>query len=387
MTHPLVPERDQGLYLYGRELVKVKTLRSLSISDIHLGHPKTSTEHILTNLRRELPDQAWMDEVDILYIVGDLFDRLLDFNSGSAFAIKRWIKSLLKMCKRRDIVLRVLEGTPAHDRQQNRWFVEANADIGADLKYIDTLCIEHIDRFGIDVLYIPDEWKHETDAIWQDVTLALSQAGLEQVDFTLIHGTMDYQVPAAFGIPTHVTQRYLDITRHYIFTGHIHQSSVYERSLCNGSFDRLCHGDEGRKGYWDVTITPNGDQIVFRENHNAKIYRSIDVRELGDDYHTALEALRELPEDSHIRLEVNADSPALAALDVIRKQYPLFHWTVKSHDRADVQKNLFRDTRGQFQQTDFTRDNLPQILMDRIRSKYTDADLIAQCEAILLENL
>lgn len=363
--------------------------RILSISDVHLGHSKTQTSHILKNLYAAVPDQAWMDEVDLIIIAGDLFDQLLDFNDPNAFLIKRWMRWFLSMCKRRKIKVHVLEGTSSHDYTQNKWMLEVNETVEADLLYIDTLSIVHDDDLKLDILYIPDEWRgNQTDETWKDAVAALQNAGLQQVDFTVIHGTMHYQVPPHFGIQTHNTDRYLEITRHYVLTGHIHQSAVYnQRALSNGSFDRLTHGDEGRKGYWDLDIRPTGDKVVFRENPGAKIYRTIDVRELGHEFNEAFLTLHELPDDSHIRLEVNSDSPALAALDVIKKTYPLLNWTTKKADRADVQKNLFQDTRGQFQQTNFTRQNLPQILMERIRQRHTDPALLAMCEAELNENL
>lgn len=368
--------------------MKVRQLRILSISDIHLGHPKTSTAYILRNLEQALPSQSWMNEVDLILFGGDLFDRLLTFNSPDAFLIKRWMRQFCEMCARKDIVIRVLEGTPSHDHRQNKWFDEQKNETTVDLRYIDTLMIEHIERFGIDILYIPDEWKgNDTDAVWMDVRKAMSDRGLEKVDFSLIHATMDYQLAAEFRVPMHNTQRYLDITRYYVFSGHIHQSSVYEqRHLCNGSFDRLCHGDEGKKGFWDVTVCPEtGNHVVFRENQNAKIYRTIDLRDHREDYMRQLTAVEQYPEDSHLRLFVGKDDPILAAFDSIKKLYPQFHWTVKIDRSEDTQKALFQDKRGQFQQTNFTKDNLTHILLERIRKRYQDPELISACERALQE--
>ena len=47
------------------------------ISDIHLGHRRTPTRLIVDNLYRAFPDSAETRALDVICIVGDLFDRLL----------------------------------------------------------------------------------------------------------------------------------------------------------------------------------------------------------------------------------------------------------------------------------------------------------------------
>lgn len=364
-------------------------LRILSVSDIHLGHPNTPTSHIIENLDRHFADRESMQDVDLLFIVGDLFDRAIGHHDLQAVEIHQWMRRLLKMAKRRDIVVRALEGTPSHDWRQNRWLEEVNREIGAQFKYVDVLSIEYIERFGINVLYVPDEWKPETDDVWKDVQQALMDHQLEQVDFTLIHGTFEFQLPAHVqNVPRHNPQRYLDITRQYIFAGHIHQSAQYERILSNGSFDRLSHGEEGPKGFWDVTIKPTGDEIVFVENTGAKQYRTYDCRGLTlDEALVRLESVRDLPVDSFVRIAAPRDDALLASLEIIRKTYPHVRWSVKTTDSKEVQKNLLVDLRTSFQQTNLTRSNLPDLLMQRVRSMTQDSEVLAQCETLLAETL
>jgi len=351
-------------------VMNVDRLRLYSISDIHLGHHRTPTEFIIGNLERLIPNTTQLDDIDLILIGGDVFDRLLDFNSRAAILIKRWMRSLIRACKQHDVVLRILEGTPSHDHKQNQWWLETNEMIGADVGYIDELAIEHIAPFGIDILWVPDEWKPQGDDVWKDVCRLMEQKGLTHVDFCVIHGTMDHQVPKGLNLPHHLTQRYLDITRHYVLTGHIHQSAVRDRCLTNGSFDRLCHGDEGKKGFWDVTISPQGDHVVFIENRQAKVYNTINVVGLGERYLTAFEGL-DLPVESHVRLETEVDSPAAFSFDQIKKQYGAYHWTIKTnrHDVSERQRNLFVDTRGQFTQTHLRADNLPEIVLERLRAR------------------
>ncbi len=365
-------------------------LRIISISDIHLGHHNTTSGEIISKLYKAFPNSVEMADVDAIAIVGDLFDRAIGFHDMQAVEIKRWMRSFLKMCKQRGIVVLLLEGTPSHDWRQNRWMVEANDGVDAELHYVDTLCVRYIDSLGVHVLFVPDEWQAgDTDATWKDAVQALADAGVEQVDFTLLHGSFDYQLPAAaINAPRHLPERYLSITRKYVFTGHIHQSSVHDRILANGSFDRLCHGDESPKGFWDVTVREHGDLIVFVENREAKIYKTFDCRGYTiDDALAKLQPVHTLPTDSYVRIEANRGDPILGGIDVVKRTFPHVVWTVKVEKTADVQKNLLKDMRSSFTQTHLTSDNLAPLLMARIRELTSDPDVLACAETLLPEVL
>lgn len=361
----------------------------ISLSDVHLGHPHTTTDEILAALEAAFIDNEAMGEVDIIYLVGDLFDRSLGFEDIGTILIKRWMKRFARMCKRRDIVLRILEGTRSHDRSQPRWFVEANEGIDADLKYVSTLSIEYIAKLGIHVLYVPDEWKTETDDTWKDVCQALSEANLTQVDITLLHGTWDFQVPPqAVNIPKHIAQRYLDITRYYVFSGHFHINAQHDRILNNGSFDRLVHGEEGPKGYWDVQMADTGDRLTFIENKQAKLYLTVNCT--GMDIDQVLNHLEELPvypPGSYLRMEANRADAAIRSMDAIKRLYSRYRWSVKLGKKEDIQRNLLVDYRSNFSPTHFTRSNLPGLVLARVGKLCQDAELLAQCEALLEEML
>ena len=123
--------------------------RFLSVGDIHLGHHQTSTESIIRNLDYYLTNEVVLKDVDLLIITGDLFDRLLHNADDNVTLIQRWITRLLYKCSYLNVAIRVLEGTPSHDRGQSRFFAEQqkNADIQVDLHYATTLSIEYIERF------------------------------------------------------------------------------------------------------------------------------------------------------------------------------------------------------------------------------------------------
>lgn len=364
-------------------------LHIAEFSDVHLGHANTPTVEILENLRREFPDTEETGKLDIIWIAGDLLDRLLHVNDPNVIEIKIWATEFLSMCKRRNIVVRALEGTPSHDWKQMRLLLQyTNVGIGADFRYMDTLSIEYIEKFGIHVLYIPDEWG-EPDDTWLQVVQLLQTNGLEKVDFAIMHGNFTYQLPPIAKAPRHIPERYLSIVRNYIFIGHVHLSSRYERILASGSFDRLAHGEESPKGHWRVSMFSDNrpDQVVFRENRNAKIYRTINCGDLSvEEALKTLEKVRQLPDGSHVRVAAPKNHPILTSLDVLRKTYPTMHWTSKvTEDTSTVQTNILVDYRSTFHQINITQDNLRELVLQRVGRLTQDPRLIDRCAQRLSE--
>lgn len=372
-----------------------KSLNILELSDVHLGHPNTPTEHILRSLRHLIPDtqQSW--DLDIIFIAGDLFDRLLEYDSPDITDIELWFLALAKMCARHGIILRGMEGTPFHDRKQMaRLFnLLKGVDFQVDAKFICELTIERIESLGLDVLYIPDEWRPRCDDTWLEVVDLLKQKGLEQVDITVMHGAFHHQMPKNIHaqLELHDAERYISITRRVVYVGHVHQMSNYKNMiLAAGSTDRLCHGDEGGKGVWRSTLNPDGTQThTFVPNKLALPYITVDcIGKEGGELHRELEGIvKKLPEGSHIRLVAKKDDVAMQAIDGLRVRYPKIHWAVKEpKSTGDVEKPVLLDTRPKFQWQNITPDNVLELLMTRIHGKYPAA-MAERAEARLKESL
>ena len=360
-----------------------------SISDVHLGHPNTPTKGVLDNLRRAFPDNEETGKLDMIWIGGDLFDRSMSLHDPNVTEIKIWAYWFLRMCAKRKIKVRVLEGTPSHDWRQNLLLVSCNelGRLGADLKYVDTLSIEHLDDLNLDILYIPDEWTPETDDTWVQTLQLLKTHGLEKVDYAVIHGSFTFQLPAHVKTPMHIPERYLSIVRKYIFVGHVHKHGQYERILANGSFDRLTHGEEEAKGHWRVKVGgANGDELVFVENTGAKIYKTVDCSGLPvEDALKKVDAIAKLPEGSHLRIAATKQDPILASMDLMRRKYPHLHLTSKVTEGASVQANLLVDLRSTFQQINITSNNITELVMSRLRTMTTDDRVLARCAQRLSE--
>lgn len=367
--------------------MKKHKLKVAAVGDIHLGHPNTTTREIIANLRKAFPDSAETGTLDLILLEGDVFDRLLTLPDGNSFEIKGWINNFLRMCKRRNIVVRVLEGTPSHDWNQSRLFISCNEDgeIGADVKHVTDLSIEYLEQFDSTILYVPDEWEAEPDETWRQVNVLLKENFITKVDFALMHGSFEYQLPAHVKLPSHTAERYLSIVKHYIFIGHIHRHTRMDRILAAGSFDRLAHGEEEPKGHLRVTINDGlGDEIVFVENTGAKVYKSYDCTGLPIEAALSkLDAVELLPDNSYIRIIAAAEDPILTGLDTLRMKFPLMCWSSKVSTRSVSGKEMLVDMRSKYTGLRIDEKNLPALLEARLRNKVEDPTLLAACLELL----
>lgn len=361
----------------------ISNLNIASISDVHLGHRQTPTRHILDNLRDAFPKREQTAELDLVFFGGDLFDGPLSFYSEEAVLIQLWLFEFLSIASELDITVRVLEGTRSHDWKQNVWFnvIKAISGLNVDVKYISELSIEYIEKFDIHVLYVPDEWRPETYQTWMEVKQLLAEKGLEQVDFTVLHGAFDEQMPEQADCPKHSSELYQSITRQKVFAGHIHQKWVHGKILGNGSFDRLIHGEEESKGYWRVSYRNGGEKARFIENKNAMTYKTIRCAKLPVE--DALEKIERevegLRPGSLVRIMASNEDAITHSLDHLKKKYQNFVWSMKTSDKKDTQAKLLIDHRPRNKAVPITAENIGLLIKEKLATMQVSQDLISAC--------
>ena len=214
-------------------------LKILNVGDIHFFHDQTPTKHIIDNLNRYLVVKDILKDVDLLTIAGDVFDCQVPYDDPRVGEVERWITHLLRACAACNVVVRVVEGTPSHDRRQSDVFNrQAEAlELDVDVKWVSTLSIEHIDKLGIDILYVPDKWNPiSTEDTYQQVLGLLKQHGLQSVHVALMHGAFEYQLPVIVKEPAHDSEKYQKIVKFLIFIGHVHVSMPRDRIVPSGVF-------------------------------------------------------------------------------------------------------------------------------------------------------
>lgn len=312
-------------------LQKVKSpcgrLTYLTTSDIHLGHPRTPTSHIASSLVNTILTEENQD-IDILFINGDLYDRLLTLKSVCAQQAIQFFHRLLDYCYTYQIKLRVLEGTPDHDWYQSTVLVKLNdmRQHKVDLVYHRVLDIEYFPEYDRHVLYIPDVWCKSQEDLERQVNEKLSQHGIAQVDIAMLHGQFSYQVAhmqtKAF---TYDEAYMLRLVKGFIHIGHFHTHTSFDRIIANGSLERLAHNEEEPKGYVKVI----GDRWTFHINTQAWIYKTVKITPKF-----TLQKLDKLmltfPEGSYVRLLVEETHELALVFKELQIRYQHINLTKKT---------------------------------------------------------
>jgi len=218
------------------------------------------------------------------------------------------------------------------------------------------------------------------------VKVLLANKGLDKVDLAIMHGAFRYQLPDIVEEPTHDERTYLDIVKYFIFIGHVHQSSQYERILAAGSFDRHTHGDEGIKGFYDVSFREDGtNRITFVENKYAKRYDTIDCHGLDIKAINVkvLDKINKIPRKSSIRLRCNRNDPAVNYVEVLKREFPDFEWANPVVESNDTKKKAsVTDILATLDMSSFipiTSDSLRELLKPEIERHAKDAATVERC--------
>ena len=324
-----------------------KRLNILNISDLHLGHNKTTTDYIVNNLYTFFIEYGKICKtLDLIIISGDVFDRLLPNNSSDYNIAIEWLSNLSKFCKTNGIKLRILEGTPSHDFRQLSSFntVLTKLHLEVDFKYYDKISIEYIAEYDMNILYIPDEANETAFETHEEVLSLLKEHNLSKVDMIVMHGQFHYHLPMYTSPVSHIEDDYLQLTDGYILCGHIHNHSRYDRILTPGSFDRMTHNDESRKGGLYIQYSKDFKENIFLENKHAKVYTTLRYNNatldvIIDDIGKAL-----FPIDSNVRILVNATSNVRDSSDVLRDKFKHINIKIELLDKKVVHKVTHTNT-------------------------------------------
>lgn len=346
----------------------------LVLSDIHLGHDKNKTEDIVHNLKRFF--KVYKTDIikcDIIFISGDVFDRLLSSNSPDLHIAYNWLTELVKFCAEFDIKLRILEGTPSHDWNQVRLLYKVIQDLGikVDFKYFDKLDIENID--GMNVLYLPDEWKPKIDDIYKDTVKTIKEHNLKKVDLIIMHGAFSYQLPD-FLEHVHDPEKYIELSNGPIICGHVHNRSQYKSIIIPGSFDSLNHSDDDEdKGGLLMTYNLNKHKWAYKylDNKSALKFKTIDIRnktigeveKMINTFHKRSSGNR-----MFLRLYTGINDALNGNLIELKKIFPNLNISLKTekHEKPTIKKSTVR-----LESTDLNKSTIK----DYIRNKHRDEDV------------
>lgn len=368
-------------------------LRIASFSDLHLGHPNNSPEEMIPSLKSSLPLDRESALLDVVVLAGDIYDHQLPLPHADVATIDEWIVWKLRQCKKLDIALWVLRGTPSHDVTQPERFDLLNKamNIGCDLTYVDELKIVWMPKFGIHVLFVPDEWTDSAEKTLEEVHQLLRIAGIKKVDYAIMHGQFEYQLPAVVKAQKHNAEAYLSIVDKLIFIGHVHQFSRFERIIAQGSHNRMTHGDEKPKGHVRAIVRSSDDyEITFVENTDAKIFKTINCRGLDyeQSYEKVINESVDYPDGSFLRILADLGNPILQAVSTIEKIKPYYRWS--SLAKADDDKSFIEQTellqsKQEYIPIELNKNNIEKLLIDKLLFDNVDPAVIKLAEIKLAE--
>lgn len=359
-------------------------LRIVSTSDVHLYHQRVPDSHIISCLDNIICEDGHGSGIDILIIAGDLFDRAIPWGDEALTPITACLIRIMRYCERHDIVLLILYGTPRHDRKQTSRMVDLmeQLEINIDFRYVDTLSIEYIAKFGINVLFVPDEWR-------TDVTLTLNEArellrvnGLEKVDYAVMHGCFSYQLPPieSVQLKAHNVDAYLDMVRYMIFIGHHHLFSTYERAVAHGSLTRLAQGEEGPKGFvvYDL-LDDDSYKLTFVENKDAWTFKSINACNMTFNELVSVIEDMELRKGSYLDIVAGADDECSRLFKRLTKEIHGINLELKRPKTKKSTVQLEQDL-VHVAPVSINAHNVADVIVDWLVKSQFSQDLIQRCE-------
>lgn len=351
-----------------------RDLSYLVISDVHLGHQRNPTEQIVANLIKFLEDLEHTP-LDFIFIAGDLYHKLLNLSQAATYSSYEFISYIIKYCARRNIKLRVLEGTPSHDWKQSKVFNSfSKITPNSDVIYYENLSIEIDKETGLSILYVPDRYKDSAIKIEKEVSLLLKAYNLSTIDIAIMHGQFPHQIPQAAKSPdTHDPEFYLSIVKYFIHIGHVHTPSVSGRILAQGSFDRLAQGEEEDKGGFLVNLYKDKESAYFFiPNTRAKIFKTINIKYKDTDKATKQirNQIKDIPAGSYIRIRISKDHVFYNGFDDLKTLFP-FH-ILERHaieDEVEDSKSLAEEiipSNDNFVPIAITPSNIKTLLLEEI---------------------
>lgn len=224
-------------------------MKTVAMGDLHYGKHRVKPQKISSAIYKYVIPE--LNDADLLVLAGDWHDFVLHVDNIAARESIDMFQVISKICAKNQTLIRGVRGTYSHDRDQFKVLERIALNHGADIKIYDTIDIEFIESLNLKVLYIPDDLPYDTSKEALSVIhQKLSDAGWTSVDIVIGHGYFEHTL----GNNKNDTERaftiaqFDSIVEQMIIMGHVHTPSSKDFVHYTGSLERLCHGEEHRKG-------------------------------------------------------------------------------------------------------------------------------------------
>ncbi len=361
-------------------------MKIVVLSDLHYGHRKVSGRHLYFNLLKYAYPE--IEKCDILFLSGDTFHQLLDFNNPAATYIIQFFNDLFYMSEKYNFKIRILRGTYSHDRDQVKYIERSSYKYmdkrSVDLKTYSEISIdeETVGNETIRILYLPDDLPYKNQEECMDAIYKLMQTRKwDKVDLIIAHGYCQYVLPTGSRGPSvvYTAESLSAICKHIAVFGHVHTPSTKQFDhlliVYVGSFERMNHGEEERKGF--ITIDTSNWTIEFKENKNTLKFMTYEPTVIGtesivDDFKRWLTRI-ELSDTNvnYIRVKHNDTSLRQLLGRILREEYKDYKTVYTSEsikDKTVLVENelIIKDTENLIQPTE---DNIVDLIFDNIKER------------------
>lgn len=351
-------------------------IKAAAISDLHLGHNRCDTKRMIASLDRQLIKSGLIEQLDILFVTGDVYDHLLDLSDPNVARIDRWIDRVMKACARFGVILRWLKGTPSHDHDQLQrvTLIHDITKSTCDSKYYDDIDIEVIEELGLTVLYVRDEARATTQETQEVVKAKMEALGITQVNFAAMHGFFKHQMPYQVKEHTyHDDDFYQSIVTDWVVIGHVHTHSRFGKIVAPSSHDRLRQGEENPKGLIVFTLKSDDNKMWFVENEDAHTFKAIDCTGLDVDqvFEVVQDVLKDEKHKAHLRIDAEQNHPIFAHMQALQDRWPLHAFDKSTEKKSKtIEQQIMDESHEQYKSIRIDAANITTLMLERLQSKY-----------------
>lgn len=261
-------------------------MKLVNISDIHIG--KKDDMKLKDELEIFFDYLKDTENIDMITISGDLFDRVLTANEYGTTLALEFIQRLIDLYVP-EIDIRIIKGTRSHDFNQLDILKVFKEKAGSHFKIIEKNEVEVFN--GYRILYLPEEYPTDYDDFYKENLLGVEDKvydfiiGHGMIDFIAFTGYEDDSENRVHGTPTHKANDLIRVTKGPIIFGHIHEKQEYKNKIYyTGSYSRYSFDTPSEKGFMVFDIDdndPSNFKMTFIENTAAPTYAVLDIDKLN----------------------------------------------------------------------------------------------------------
>ena len=260
--------------------------KGLVISDIHVGAMdldqtrKEFTNSFIAYIKK-------MKKLDFVIVAGDFFDRKFHLGYKESIVAHAMLKELVDICEEKGTLIRFVYGTESHESDQ--YSVMSVLNISDKMRVIKYVEEEEL-LPGLNILYLPEEHVYNKKEYYNKYF-----NNLKKYDYIFGHGVIAETWKERLShmitkeddednkskrkkTPIFTAAELMKCCNGQVYFGHYHiNKNINDQIFSIGSFSRWQFGEEGQKGFYELTFDSDKRKYDFKfiENQLAQTYTTI----------------------------------------------------------------------------------------------------------------